>query len=98
MYADGQIVHDADRHPGCRGLRLRAFDLLLGDPLHPDVEGDPFGELFAQACNQGGSAIARIIGSLDAVVVLFERAPEREVLERCPLTLRERGKRGLPPW
>ena len=46
--------------------------------------------------DERGADVPRLGGPLGALVVLFERAPEGEVLQRLPLARRERVELGLP--
>ncbi len=40
VHPHGQVVHDPERHPGPSGDQLRRGQLLVQDPLQPDVEVD----------------------------------------------------------
>ena len=51
MHADGQVVHDADRHSGPDRLRLRRGELLVELPLQPAVEVDGVGMLFGETAH-----------------------------------------------
>ena len=89
-----QIVHESDTHAGVMRGRLRRRDLLLGDPLQPRVERDAVGERHTQVGDQARPDVPCLSGTRFARrqglrIVLLERAPQREVRERCTLPLEE---------
>ena len=94
MHPDRQIVHHTDRHAGCLRHRLRAFDLLIADPLQPHVELHAHRELVAQLGDERRVDVGRLGGPVGTGVVLFEGAPQGEVLQRLPLARAERGELG----
>ncbi len=83
MYADGEVVHDPQRHPGPHGLGLCRRELLVELPLQPAVEIDRI----LIVLDEPGHALTR--GVLQrfrppmpvAAVLLGQRAPGGEVVE-----------------
>ena len=45
VHADGEVVHDAERHAARPARPAARRELLVGDPLQPAVEVDALGEL-----------------------------------------------------
>ena len=98
MHADGQVVHDAQRHPGPDRLRLRRGELLVELPLQPAVEIDRVRMLFGEAGDAGAVGVLQETRpAVPVAAVLFgQRAPGREVVERAPFPLAEGGVGQLP--
>ncbi len=93
MHADGQVVHDAQRHPGADRLRLRRSELLVQLPLQPAVEIDSVRILFGEPADTDAVGVLQETrpGMPVVAVLLGQRAPGREVVERAPFPLAEGG-------
>ena len=81
--ADGQVMHDADRHSCRRRGLLRAGELLRATVLQPTVIGDPVGQLLARRCTAGAPRILQRRGPAPPVgpVPFGQCAPGREIGE-----------------
>src|ERR1700722_14874104 len=93
MHADGQVMHDAQRHSRAHRLRLRRRQLLVELPLHPAVEVDRrlmLSDELRDACGRGMLNGLRPAVPI-AAVLLSQRAPRREVVEGATFTLEEGG-------
>ena len=97
MHPDGQVGHDAQRHPGSDGLGLRSRKLVVELPLQPAVE------VHCAVMAGGERAHIRTVGVLQTrgpgppviAVLLGERTPGGEVIERVALAFPERLERLL---
>src|ERR1700679_2329211 len=94
MHADGEVMHDPQRHSRGNRLRLRGCELLVKLPLQPAMEihcgrmlSDELGDAFV-------IGMAHRLGPLMPVAaVLFgQRTPGGEVVERRTLPAAISGK------
>ncbi len=87
MHPDGQVVDDADAHPGVLGGALGFGELAGGQPGEAAVEVDPVQQVAPGAGGARGAGVAEGFGPGVPVgaVHLGERAPQGVVLQRLPL-------------
>ena len=99
VHPHGEVVHDAEAHPGALGLGLRLLELLVEHPLQPALEVHPV-RVVAREGLHGGAVVAAVVGRPLAgvvAVVLGEHVPGGEVGERVALPLAVRREVELPP-
>ncbi len=87
VYADREVVHDPDRHPGLAAGALRGGQLGVGEPGEPGPEVHPLQQAVAGADGVGRAGVAQ--AGRPAVPVravhLGERAPGGVVLQGLAL-------------
>ena len=71
MHPDGEIGHDAERHPGANRLSLGVGQLLIKLPLQPAVEIHHAGMLFGEAGNRGTVWVLQLRGPLPPVAAML---------------------------
>ena len=86
--------------PALRGA-LRGGQLLVGDPLQPDMERDAVRQVLAQLRHEGrcdvpGFGGALLPGAERRGEMLLEGAPQGEIQQRLSLARRVRIEQGLP--
>ena len=83
MHSDGQVGHDAQRHPGSQGLGLGAGQLVVELPLQPPVEVDRARMALGEVGDLGPGRVAqtRRPGPPVAAEFLGQRAPGGEVVQ-----------------
>ena len=93
VHPDGEVVHDAQRHAGADGRRLRRRQLVVELPLQPAVEIDGCRRAWRRTRRPPGRAgCCSVFGPAMpvAAVPLGQRTPGREVVEAAALALAER--------
>ena len=98
MDPDREVVNDSQRHAGAQRLGLGFGQLIVELPLHPAVEVDELAVLFDEVGDSRGVRIAEGGGPLPPVVavLLGQRAPGRELLQRLALAFGETGEGQFP--
>ena len=91
--ADGEVGHDAQRHPRLHGRALRGAELLVDDELQPAVEVHLRLMLHGEAGHRLAARVLQLGGPLMPVraVVFGQGAPGGEVVEAATLPSPERG-------
>ena len=95
MHADGEVVHDPQRHSRRHRLRLRGGELLVELPLQPAMEIDRRSMLGDELGDAVSAGMLHRLGPLVpvAAVLLGQRAPGGEVVERGALAVAVRRVR-----
>jgi hypothetical protein len=85
--ADGQVVHHPEPHARAPGGGLGVGQLLVDDPLQPTVEVDLARMRRGELGHRGRARMAQLRAPLAPVVavLLAQRTPRGEVVERLPL-------------
>ncbi len=99
MHADGQVMHDAQRHAGPRGLRLRRGELFIELPLQPAVKIDGGRVLGGEGGNARAVGVPHRFRPLTPVgaVLVGQRAPRGKVVQVPALPGAECGVGQLAP-
>ena len=91
MHADGQVMHDPQRHSRPHRLRLGRGELFVQLPLQPAMKINSVRIFLGETANTGtGGVLQETRPAMPVGAVLFgQRTPGGEVVERATFTLAE---------